>query len=79
MSLSVRDHMTLRLAAAHYRYPGARESDAFELLGLSPTLFHRHVNELLDDPEALAALPMEVRRLRRVRDARRRARGQRSA
>lgn len=66
--------MTLRLAAAHYRYPGARETDAFEQLGMSPTLFHRHVDVLLDDPAALAAYPLEVKRLRRLRDARRRVR-----
>ena len=72
--MSPRDHMTLRLATARYRYPGARESDARDQLGLSPTLFWRHVNALLDDPEALAAMPAEVHRLRRLRDARRRAR-----
>lgn len=72
--LSVRDHMTIRLAAASYRYPARREADALELLGLKPTLFHRHVNVLLDRPDALAAYPREVNRLRRIRDARRRAR-----
>lgn len=37
-------------------------------------VFARHVNVLLDDPEALAAMPREVNRLRRIRDRRRRAR-----
>lgn len=69
--------MTLRIAAAPYKYPGARESDAHDLVGMSPVVFHRHVNELLDDPAALAAYPLEVKRLRRLRDARRQARGAR--
>lgn len=72
--LTVRDHMTLRLAAATYKYPAKRESDALELVGMTPATFHRHVNVLIDRPEALAAYPREVRRLQRLRDARRRAR-----
>lgn len=79
MILTVRDHMTLQLAAAPYKYPGARETDAHDLVGMSPVVFHRHVNELLDHPGALAAYPLEVKRLRRLRDARRRVRSQRSA
>lgn len=74
MTLSVRDSMTIRLAAAHYRYPGARESDVRDQLGMSLTIYARHLNRLLDDPEALAAYPVEVRRLQRLRDRRRRAR-----
>lgn len=74
MTLSVRDHMTLSLAAAHYRHPAVRESDAWLQLGMRPVVFHRHVSVLLDDPAALAAMPVEVRRLQRLREARRRAR-----
>ena len=74
MSLSVRDSMSIRLAAATYRYPARRESDVLELLGMTPATFWRHVNVLIDRPEALAAFPQEVRRLQRLRDARRRAR-----
>jgi hypothetical protein len=72
--LTVRDHMTIRLAAAHYKFPAARETDALEQLGWTATIFWRHVNRLLDDPEALATYPLEVKRLRRLRDARRRLR-----
>lgn len=74
MSLSVRDSMSIRLAAATYRYPAKRESDAFEQLGMTAPTFWRHVNTLIDRPEALAAFPQEVNRLRRLRDRRRRAR-----
>lgn len=72
--LTVRDHMTLHLASATYRFPGARETDVHEQLGMTPVVFWRHVNRLLDRPDALAAYPRECRRLQRLRDARRRAR-----
>lgn len=72
--LTVRDHMVLRLAGARYRYPGARESDMHELVGMSPALFWRHVGHLIDRPEALAADPVLVHRLRRLRDQRQRQR-----
>lgn len=74
MTISVRDHMAIRLAAAHYRHPGRRDADVHHELGMSPVLFWRHVNALLDRPNALAAHPLEVRRLIRLRDRRRQAR-----
>lgn len=72
--MTIRDHMTVRLAATPYRYPGARDTDVHHQLGLSPTLFWRHVNALLERPDVLAAYPLEVRRLLRLRDRRREAR-----
>lgn len=75
--LTVRDHMTLQLAAAPYKYAGARETDVREQLGMSMPIYARHLDVLLDDPAALAAYPLDVKRLRRLRDARRRARAAR--
>lgn len=72
--LTVRDHMTLQLATATYRYPAARESDAHHQLGMSAPIFWRHVDVLLERPAALSAYPVEVNRLRRLREQRRRAR-----
>jgi Protein of unknown function (DUF3263) len=43
-------------------------------LGLSPTRYHQLLVRAIDLPEALAYDPMLVRRLRRLREARRRAR-----
>lgn len=43
-------------------------------LGISVTRYHQLLGRLIDTPEALAYDPMLVRRLRRVRDARRRRR-----
>lgn len=74
MTLTVRDHMVLHLATTPYRYPARREADALHQLGLTPTRFHAAVNRLLDHPDALAAYPADVHRLRRLRDARRRQR-----
>ena len=45
-----------------------------ERFDLSTTRYYEILNELLDEPEALEYDPLVVRRLRRVRDRRRRAR-----
>jgi hypothetical protein len=42
--------------------------------GFSPSRYHQLLHRIIDRPEALAYDPMVVRRLRRVREARRRAR-----
>lgn len=68
------DRIALTLAATPYRYAAVRETHAREQLGLTATRYWALVNRLLDDPEAEAAMPVEVRQLRRLRDARRTAR-----
>ena len=45
-----------------------------ERFGFSPGRYHQLLHRVIDRPEALEYDPMLVRRLRRVRDARRRAR-----
>ena len=45
-----------------------------EQLGLSPARYHQLLNGLIDRPDALAYDPMLVRRLRRLREHRRRKR-----
>jgi hypothetical protein len=45
-----------------------------ERFGFSPARYHQLLHRVIDRPEALAYDPMLVRRLRRVREARRRAR-----
>jgi len=42
--------------------------------GISPTRYHQLLHRIVDRPEALAYDPMLVRRLRRIREARRRRR-----
>lgn len=68
------ERTAIRLAATPYRYPGARDTDVHDLLGLTPTIFWRRVHALLERPDVLAAYPLEVRRLQRLRDRRRQAR-----
>jgi hypothetical protein len=73
--LTVRDHMTLDLAGRRYKYEARRDHDARELLGYSPVRFRQVVNRLIDDPAALEYDAVLVRRLQRLREVRRGARG----
>jgi hypothetical protein len=57
-----------------WRLPGTKERAVRERFGLSPARYHHLLNSLIDRPEALAYDPMLVRRLRRLREARRRKR-----
>lgn len=45
-----------------------------ERFGFSPSRYHQLLHRIIDRPEALVYDPMLVRRLRRVREVRRRAR-----
>ena len=45
-----------------------------ERFGFSPSRYHQLLHRVIDRPEALVYDPMLVRRLRRVREVRRRAR-----
>ena len=53
---------------------GVKEVLIEERLGVTATSYYQLLNELLDRPEALEHDPLVVRRLRRLRDRRRRAR-----
>ena len=57
-----------------WRDPGPKERAIRERLGLSPARYHQLLNGLIDRPDALAYDPMLVRRLRRLRENRRRKR-----
>ncbi|HZK04475.1 MAG TPA: DUF3263 domain-containing protein [Actinomycetaceae bacterium] len=60
-----------------WRYAGAKETAIRELFDMSATRYYQHVNALLDNPAALAAEPLLVKRLRRLREARHRERSAR--
>jgi hypothetical protein len=53
-----------------WRYAGAKEAAIRERFGLSATRYYQVLNALVDRPEALAADPLLVRRLRRMRATR---------
>lgn len=60
------DMAALRLAGQFWASPGAKEMAIRERFGVSATRFYQRVNRLLDNPEALAADPLLVNRLRRI-------------
>lgn len=53
-----------------WRYAGAKESAIKELFDLTAPRYYQLLNDLIDREEALAASPMLVKRLRRLREAR---------
>lgn len=57
-----------------WKYAGAKESAIFAEFGISATRYYQLLNVLLDRPEAMERDPITVRRLLRLRDARRQAR-----
>ncbi|MEX0990926.1 MAG: DUF3263 domain-containing protein [Actinomycetota bacterium] len=69
-----RSRAILDLERTAWQLTGSKEREIRELLGISPARYHQLLNRLIDRPEALAYDPMLVRRLRRLRDARRRKR-----
>ncbi len=69
--LTVREHMALDAESRHWRYPGARAAYLRNVLGMSETRHAQVVAGMLDRADAEAAYPVLVRRLRRLRDARR--------
>ncbi len=57
-----------------WKYPGPKERAIRERFEISAARYHQLLGGLIDRPEALAYDPMLVRRLRRLREARRRKR-----
>lgn len=60
-----------------WKYAGAKEEAIRELFGMSATRYYQVLNTVVDKPEALAADPMLVKRLRRLRASRQKARAAR--
>ena len=54
-----------------WRYAGAKEAAIKELFDIKPPAYYQLLNNLIDRPDALLAAPMLVKRLRRIREARR--------
>lgn len=76
-SLSQRDRQILEFERQWWKYAGAKEQAIRELFDMSATRYYQIINALIDNPDALAFDPMLVKRLRRMRDARQRARSAR--
>ena len=72
--LTSRELTMLAFERQWWRAAGAKETAIRDRFGLSPTRYYQVLNALVDRSEALAADPLLVRRLRRVRAARQRTR-----
>lgn len=72
--LSERDQQVLAFERQWWKYAGAKEQAIRELFGMSATRYYQVLNALIDNPEALAADPMLIKRLRRLRSQRQRTR-----
>ena len=74
MELTDRDRAILDFERSWWAEAGPKEASIREKFELSATRYYQILNELLEAPEAYDYDPLVVRRLRRVRDRRRRAR-----
>jgi hypothetical protein len=75
--LSDRDREILEFERQWWKYAGAKETAVREKFDMSSTRYYQVLNALIDRPEALAADPLLVRRLRRLRSERQRQRSAR--
>ena len=71
------DHDILAVERQWWKYAGDKEEAIKELFSMSATRYYQVLNALVDRPEALAADPMLVKRLRRVRATRQKAKAAR--
>ena len=74
MALTDRDRAILDFERSWWTEAGPKDTAIRERFELSGTRYYQLLTELLDDPDALAYDPLLIRRLRRVRERRRRAR-----
>ncbi len=75
--LSDRDREILEFERQWWKYAGAKETAVRDKFDMSSTRYYQVLNALIDRPEALAADPLLVRRLRRLRSQRQRQRSAR--
>lgn len=73
-TLTERDREVLAFERHWWKYAGAKEQAIKELFDMSATRYYQVLNGLLDNPAALEADPMLVKRLRRMRASRQRQR-----
>mgnify|MGYP003339258195 CR=1 FL=1 len=67
--LSELEIRVLEFERSWWRYAGAKESAIKELFDLTPARYYQLLNDLIDKDSALAAAPILVKRLRRLREA----------
>ena len=72
--LTARERAILAFEQQWWRHAGAKEQAVRDTFGLSSTRYYQLLNGLLDNPAALAADPVLIGRLRRLRSSRARNR-----
>lgn len=72
--LTERDRRILDFERRWWKHAGAKEQAIRDTFGLSATRYYQLLNALLDHPAALAAEPVLIGRLRRLRSSRTRNR-----
>ena len=75
--LSELDMRILAFERSWWRFPGAKEREILEVLGMPVTRYYQLLNVLIDRPEAVEFDPVLVARLRRQRSRRQRIRSSR--
>jgi hypothetical protein len=74
MTLTERECAILEFERSWWAEPGPKELAIRERFDLSATRYYQLLGELVDSDDALEYDPLVIRRLRRMRDRRRRAR-----
>jgi len=75
--LTDREREVLAFERQWWKYAGAKEQAIKELFDMSATRYYQVLNTLIDNPSALEADPMLIKRLRRLRASRQRQRSAR--
>jgi hypothetical protein len=75
--LSNRDREIIAFERQWWKYAGAKEQAIRELFDMNATRYYQVLNALIDNPAALQADPMLIKRLSRLRATRQRARSAR--
>jgi hypothetical protein len=74
VALTERDRAILDFERTWWSQPGPKETAIRERFDLSNTRYYELLNEVLEDPDAMDYDPLVVRRLRRLRERRRKQR-----
>ena len=69
--LTDRDREILEFERQWWTYAGAKETAVRERFDMTPTRYYQVLDALIDRPEAMAHDALVVKKLRRLRDARR--------
>jgi hypothetical protein len=75
--LNRRERDVLAFERQWWKFAGSKEEAIKELFSMSATRYYQVLNALIERPEALAADPMLVKRLRRLRASRQKAKAAR--